>query len=289
VVLGPILSVPGSPGGIAISARHSKLYVTLQPNGVAVLETTKGSSITTISIDDPFDVAISDQLDLVLVVANSSNTLWVVDPASDRVVDKVAVGQGPEAITVNSKGIVFVANFRGNTVSAVDVATRKVIANISVAQGPTAIAMDERTNRVYVTCSDANSVSVIDGSSLSVIATVPVGTAPEDVALDPSRDRLYVANADSKSVSVIDATRNVVTDEIAVPDGAEALAAIPNDEIAVAGSSNPVIFIDARTLRSVGRLNVGDEPNGFGFDVKEHRLYVSNARSNTISVLDFRQ
>ena len=83
--------------------------------------------------------------------------------------------------------------------------------SIQVGTFPTFMAVNQTTNRIYVSNQASNNISVIDGSSNSVIATTPVGTSPRVVDVNSVTNTVYVANYIDKTVSVIDGNTNAVT------------------------------------------------------------------------------
>jgi YVTN family beta-propeller protein len=104
-----------------------------------------------------------------------------------------------------------------------------VVATIPVGAGPQGIAVNENTNRIYVTNYSDNTVSVIDGNTDSVIATVPVGTAPSGIGVNPSTNKIYVVNHNSGSqISVINGDTNTVTAEVPVNNNAFGVGIIPS-------------------------------------------------------------
>ena len=68
-----------------------------------------------------------------------SNTVSVIDTATNNVTATVPVGDYPLGVAVNLEGTkVYVANEESNTVSVIDTATNKVIATVPVGKDPVA-------------------------------------------------------------------------------------------------------------------------------------------------------
>ena len=76
-------------------------------------------------------------------VANlSSNTVSVIDTATNTVVATVPVGSDPFGVAVTPDGaIAYVANFISNTVSVIDTANNTVVATVTVGTFPNDIAI----------------------------------------------------------------------------------------------------------------------------------------------------
>ena len=66
-----------------------------------------------------------------------SNTLSVIDMATNKVTATIPVGIGPTGVAVTPDGSkVYVINYISNTISVIDTSTNKVTATMSVGHGP---------------------------------------------------------------------------------------------------------------------------------------------------------
>ncbi len=134
------------------------------------------------------------------------NTVAVVDGLANELTATVPVGSEPEQIAVDVLyNKIYTANWDDNTVTWIDGQsnTPHTITNIG---NPWAIAVNQSTNKVYVTNDYANGglLTEIDASSNLVTGTVNVRNSPEALAINPVTKRIYVANSGENTVSVID-------------------------------------------------------------------------------------
>jgi YVTN family beta-propeller protein len=81
--------------------------------------------------------------------------------------------------------------------------------------GAVNVAVDQATNRVYVSDGGQDSVTVIDGTTDGVIATVPISGYAATIAVNPATDRIYVVDQVS-ALHVIDGSTNTVVDNVAI-------------------------------------------------------------------------
>jgi YVTN family beta-propeller protein len=143
-----------------------------------------------------------------------SNSVTVIDTATNMVVATVPVGSFPAGVAVAPDGKhVYVTNFISNTVSVIDTATNMVGATVQVGSFPEGVAVTPDGKHAYVANAAPNSVvSVIDTATNTVVATVPVGVGkqPFGIAITPDGKRAYVTNNLSNDVSVIDTVSNTV-------------------------------------------------------------------------------
>ncbi|MGA8492427.1 MAG: YncE family protein [Terriglobales bacterium] len=80
---------------------------------------------------------------------------------------------------------------------------QQVIDTIAVGNHPIYLAVDQNTNRVYVSNQADDTVSVIDGTTDTVVSTIRVGHNPNGVAANPRTNTIYVANLSSGTLSII--------------------------------------------------------------------------------------
>ena len=160
-------------------------------------------------------------------VANSvSNTVSVIDRATNTVVATITVGRTPLNVAVTPDGtLAYVANSGSRSVSVIDTLSTKVVSTLPVGASPVDIALTPDGSHAYVVNFDSNSVSVIDTSTQTVIATVPVGSNPTRVAVTPGGELAYVTNSGDRSLTIIDTATYIVTGTIPV-------GKIPSDVVA---------------------------------------------------------
>ncbi|MFN2607087.1 MAG: beta-propeller fold lactonase family protein [Acidimicrobiales bacterium] len=225
-------------------------------------------------------------------VANAnSNTVSVIDTATNTVVATVAVGSFPIAVAVNPAGTrAYVANANSNDVSVIDTATNTVVAIVAVPAGAFAVAVNPAGTRAYVANGDSNNgiVSVIDTATNTVVATVAVGLIPEGVAVSPDGTRAYVTNEFDSTVSVIDTATNTVVATVAVDGSPIGVAVNPAGTRVYVGNqgSNDVSVIDTATNTVVATVFVDGAPAAVAVNPAGTRAYVANYDSNDVSVID---
>ena len=246
-----------------------------------------GNSVNTFNDMHPAGVAFDPANGYIYVANSNSNTVSVINGATNNVIANISVGLNPVGVAFDSSnGYVYVTNFYSGSVSVINGATNTVIANISVGTEPHAVAFDSSNGYVYV-ANISGSVSVINGATNNVIANISVGLNPVGVAFDSSNGYVYVANELSNTVSVINGATNTVIANIIVGTAPAGVAFDPaNGYIYVANSnSNTVSVINGATNNVIANIAVGSEPSGVAFDSSNGYVYVTNYGSGSVSII----
>jgi YVTN family beta-propeller protein len=163
----------------------------------------------------PAGLAFSRDGKRLYVAENLSDTVAVIDVASQKVAQRVQTDRYPYAVVVSRRGDVYVSSWGDNTV--VRFTSRRDGAilrerRISVARHPSAMLLDDTRQRLYVASASTDSISIVDVATGSVVNTLhdappgPIreGSTPNALALSRS-GRLFVAEADANAVAVFSA------------------------------------------------------------------------------------
>ena len=114
---------------------------------------------------DPYDVVVDSANGDVYVTNQNSNTVSVINSATNQVVATLPVGLEPMYLGTNPlNGDVYVGNNNAGDVSVIN-AANQVVNTISVASTPSGMAVDTATGNVYVSQYNPGTVSVI-GSAI---------------------------------------------------------------------------------------------------------------------------
>jgi YVTN family beta-propeller protein len=140
---------------------------------------------------------------VLLVVNPDSNTLTLVNPATNLPLVELEVGVDPRTVAVDDAGQrAYVANRGSGTVSTIDLVDRLVIAEAPVGQRPFGVVVSPDGSRVYVAERGADQVRVLDAGSLTPLAVLPTLDRPSGLALSEDGNLLYVTHLLSNEISV---------------------------------------------------------------------------------------
>jgi len=187
----------GFPDGIAYAPDQQKIYVSDEAGGgELVLDARANTVVRTIPLDGEAGNTLFDPGSRCILVAQQTrNQLWVIDPASDRVLGRfdLAGAQRPHGLAIDAaRRIAFVATERDARVLVVDLRTMKVTGSASVGADPDVLAFDPGWRRLYV-ASEGGVVSVFTevGGSLVHEGDVVLPHA-HSVAVDPRTHLVYL-------------------------------------------------------------------------------------------------
>ncbi|MCX4509362.1 serine/threonine-protein kinase [Streptomyces sp. NBC_01619] len=274
---------------LALAAVGGGIYLAQSPSSDSA-----NPELSSIQVgNSPSGVALSPDGRRVYVTNFSSDSVSVIDTATNRTVDDpIPVGNSPSGVAVSPDGRrVYVTNNDSASVSVIDATKNRTMGNpIPVGDTPEGVAVS-RDGRVYVANGKSDSVSVIDPVTNRTVGNpIRVGRFPAGVAVSPNGRRVYVTSMKPASVTVIDtATNRTVGSPIPVEKRPTGVAVSPDGRrVYVTNfSSDSVSVIDTATNRTVGSpLPVEKRPTGVAVSPDGHQVYVTNGKSDSVSEID---
>jgi len=225
---------------------------------------------------------------------SSSNSLDIVDVKSAALLGSVPGLKSIKGTALTpDPNIVFTSNSGDGTVSVVDVAARKVTDTIKVGITTDAIEYDRPNDLIVVALSSDRRVALIDRSTKKVLGAVPIPGKPELFAIDQLTGKIYLAINDKDEVVGIDPVTKAITEtysgcDIHSPTG---MVFDPDQGRlfvvdSIVHSANVVSVIDVLIGKCLGSIDIDHGPDQAAFNQHLHHMYVANAGSNNISVID---
>lgn len=265
-VLGSVV-VPDQPWGIAHHAALNKVYVGSWSTGmVTVLDANTLEALKTIPVG-PNPTWVETAGNRIHLIAYGTNTLVVIDPATDTVIRSQHLGRtvGAWGLAYNPNlGLTYVSSRDSKTITVLDSSYTErwvVAAGLSTQCEPFELDFNPVLNRLYTVCdvegqlNDRVIVHQPIGDGLTAVAEVAVGSGGPDVTqgedgrggvtVNPGTGTLFVSNAYNDTVSII----------------------------------------DGATYQVLGTVGVGNSPFGLAIDSQTNRVFVANRLSNDVSVI----
>ena len=259
-------------------------------------------------------IAVSNDGTLFAAVNPDSDSITIVNVVTLEILAEIPVGKDPRtlAFTPDSKNIV-VANQGSGTISIID--TQNTTSKAEYLIGPRPYGVVADSDRAYVTESVNGQVVTIDLESGTVEKRIPVDPSPTGIAINSAAHQLFVTHLFDGALTVINTSKSEVGTKVTSgtdanisqfvaisPDGYKAY--LPQTRSNVTNTARlfdttvfPIVNVfDARSLKLLVpdriTLDTADEPVNMPFGAalspEGERIYISNAGSNDISVIDLK-
>ncbi len=176
-------------------------------------------------------VAIAQELGKGYITSGGDNMLVIFDLKTLKVLDKVKVGERPDAILYDpSSKRVYTFNARTQDSTVVDATTGKVIGSVPLGGKPETGVADGKGN-VYVNIEDKSEIARIDTAKLAVAEHYPMAGCdePSALAFDVAHRRLF-AGCGSKIVAVVDPDAGKLVTTVDIGGGVDAGAFNPKTQ-----------------------------------------------------------
>jgi YVTN family beta-propeller protein len=233
-----------------------------------------------------------------LVLSKSDAALEIMDPASGKVLGRVATGESPHELAVSSDGrFAFVANYGsrtpGNSISVIDLGARKETRRVQLGlfQRPHGIAFAD--GKVYFTAEANKVIARYDPAADRVDWVLGTGqNGTHMILISPDGTRMFTANIGSDSITVMDQASNGGgwnETVVAVGKGPEGIDLTPDGKELWAAHSRDggVSIVDVVTKRVVGTLNIATKrSNRLKFTPDGKYALVSDMEGGEVVVID---
>jgi YVTN family beta-propeller protein len=231
-----------------------------------------------------------------LVLNKGEANLAIVDPATLKVVAKVATGNGPHEVATDGK-LAFVANYGdqtpGNTLSVIDLASQKELRRVDLGGLRRPHGIVAQGGKVYFTVELNKLIARYDPQTDKVDWLMGTGQEiTHMLVMNKDASAIFTANILGDSVTAlqqIPGQRGWQATQIAVGKGPEGIDMSPDGaEVWVAHSKDGSIsIIDATTKKVKETLPMATKhSNRLKFTPDGKRVFVSDAEAGEILVID---
>lgn len=218
--------VPKSWYGLKFSADENFLYASggndnwvlkyaIQNNELLIRDSIKLGNKWPTRIS-PTGIDIDDVRNLMYVVTKESNSLYVVDLKTKKILQqKDLKGEAYACLLSPDKKILYISCWGCDKVYIYNTQVGEFSGEISVGDNPNEICLSKNGVYLFVANANDNSVSVINTGQRKVIETLnaalypnaPSGSTSNGVALSGDEKTLYIANADNNCLAVFDVSK----------------------------------------------------------------------------------
>jgi YVTN family beta-propeller protein len=300
---------PWARPDIAVSS-HDRVYTADQTsNTVSVIDPSENKLLGVIRLGDPVPGALSplykgqllvhgmgyspDSKTLV-VVSVGSNSVTLIDTATNKVNGVVYVGRSPHEAFFTPNGRELWATVRGeNYVSVIDPQKMKEIRRIELANGPGMTMFGPDGKYAFVCSSFTPELAVIDVASHQVIKKVTqVSPFSPDIAVTPENDEVWITLKDVGKVQIYSAKtpfeQKAVLDTGPITNHVN-FANNRNGKFAyvtIGGTNEVKVFRRNKTPELVATIPTGELPHGIWPSGDGSRVYVALENGEHCAAID---
>jgi YVTN family beta-propeller protein len=217
-------------------------------------------------------VAASYSNTRIYVTNSAGNTVDVIDPASNKVVQTIRGIELPHGVTFSPDGArVYVSNESESVLDVVDQKSGEILKKIPLSARPNNIAITKDGGRVIVGIrTDPGVVDVIDTASLTRVKSIPVDGSVHNVYVTPDGKYAVSGSIENKAATIIDLHSEQAVWEVKFDSSVRPMAFDSNPDgstrriFVQLTSLNGFAVVDFAKRAEVARIQLPDQPGGFG-------------------------
>jgi YVTN family beta-propeller protein len=270
----------GGEGGwdyLVYDSDANRLFITRGTHVMVVDAKTLKATADIPDLSGIHGVALAPELGRGFITSGGDNMLAIFDLKTLKVLDKVKVGERPDAVLYDASAKrVYTFNARSQDSTVVDAATGKVVGTVPLGGKPETGVTDGKGN-VYVNIEDRSEIVRIDTAKLTVAEHYPMAGCdePSALAFDVAHRRLFAGCA-SKIVAVVDPDAGMLVTTVDIGGGVDAGAFNPKTQQIFMSCGEGVLTVIHE-----------DSPNKYSVvqnvpTVKGARTMALDAASNTV-------
>lgn len=294
-------TVGAAPWGEAVGASPSDLYVgDVNSDNVTVIDLSTFTTTGQLPVgQEPRHVAVDPGASELFTGDYGASNVTVDNLTSPSTPLSINVGSGPTGVLYDSAtDEVIVANDGSNSLSIIDPHTNVVSRTVTLTgMEPNGLMVDPFTNELWVSEWESDEVQVLNTTTWVVAATLHAGNGTSDLAYDPQNELVFASNQGTDNVTVYNGTTLTFVRSIPVGSAPIDIAYDSNSSVVLVADDGSfygnggmgyggVSVIDVDTLRVIGNITEGQNPDGITYDPATGIAYVANAESDNVSQID---
>lgn len=208
----------------------------------------------------------------IYVTNSAGDTIDVVDPATNKVIQVIRGIELPHGVTFSPDGLrVYVSNESESVLDVVDRKSGEILQKVPLSGRPNNIAITKNGDRVLVGIHTGPSVvDVIDTASLKRVKSIPVDGSVHNVYVTPDGKCAVSGSMENKAATVIDLQTEQAVWEVKFDRAVRPMTFATNPD----GSTSRIFvqltgfngfaIVDFAKRAEVARIKLPDQPGGFG-------------------------
>jgi len=301
--------VPAETGTLTISNRDRVYTADQTSNTVSVIDPSTNKLLGLIRLGDPVPEALSPLYKGALlvhglgfspdhrtlaVVSIGSNSVTLIDTATNHVEGTIYVGRAPHEAFFTPDGKQLWVAVRGEDyVAVIDPRKKQVVRQIKTANGPGMVMFRPDGRYAFVPSSFTPELDVIDTHTYKVVARVPqVSPFCPNLAVSPDGEQVWFTLKDTGKTQVISAKppfhtlatldTGPITNHVNIVDNAKGHFAY----VTVGGLNEVKVYTRSIPPQLVATIPTGDLPHGIWPSGDGSRVYVGLENGDAVQAID---
>ncbi len=193
--------IPNTNGvhGIAVAAKLGRGFISDgKDNAVTIFDLKTLKTLDTVKVGKNPDAIIYDAATKRIFAFNGgSSDATVIEAESGKIAGTIALGGRPEFAVSDGKGMVYVNIEDKSEVVSIDSRKLEVKNRWSIAPGeePSGMAIDPKTRRLFVVCSNEKMI-VLNADNGKVVADLTIGKGTDAGGFDPKTNLAFSSNGE---------------------------------------------------------------------------------------------
>ena len=251
--------------------------------------------------DTPHGLEASPDGSRIYISGETDDDVVAIDTATSKVLWRAYVGDRPNHIAVSADGrYVYVPIRSSDTNDVVDTQARRKIKSLKVGSSPHNAYLSPDGKSIYATSMGDHQVTIIDVATQSVVGSIPVGGVPRPAGFSKDNKLMYVGLTGLHGFVVADIAKRKVIERVELPPAdvevVSTMGYTPTHGLGFRPDNkqfwitnvfnNSVEALSVPEHKVLADIPVGEAPNWMTFGKDGKFLYVSNAGTHDVSVID---
>jgi YVTN family beta-propeller protein len=259
--------------------------------------------------DFPMNLVVSPSGKYMAVTNNgqSKQTITLIDPVSEKVLDEVEINKSWYGLVFNkAENRLYASGGNDNKIIIYTIINSKLEMSDSIVLGkpwpvkisPTGLALDEGHGKLFIATKEDSSLYVADIVSKQ-FTKLNLGHEAYACVLNPDAKRLYISLWGGDKVAVVDIESNTLHSEIPVGSRPNDMTITKDGRYLFVshGNDNSVSVIDTQAEKVIEVFSsalfpnspAGSTPNAVALSNDEKLLFIANADNNCLAVFDVKE
>lgn len=239
---------------------------------------------------------------LLYVTNERAGEISIVDPASRREINRIAVGKRPRGLVSSPDHRLLYVALSGSPIggpeidesslpppdqaadgiAVIDLASNKVVKTLRGISDPEQLAISPDGARIYVSSEDSGKLIILDTQG-NILSALSVGGEPEGVAVSPDGKVVLATSEEDGSVAVVRVSTPEVVSRIKVAERPRNALFLQNGRAAVPGEfESSVALIDYNRGLLLRKIQLASEDRPMGIAAAGSSILVTTGRGGRL-------